>query len=113
MVATRKAAYLDNRNTSYGFEPTAIIHSMPQASFVYAFILFAVQGFCQTSAGLPLRIFVPTTISVGILLALASFGVWVALHPREKVVSGGTSLPASDPLPLIDSKEAFAVDDMV
>jgi uncharacterized membrane protein len=86
---------------------------MPQASFVYVFILFAIQGFCQTFAGLPLRIFMPTIISVGVVLALACFGVWVALHPREKVVFGGTPLPASDPLPLIDSKEAFAADDMV
>jgi len=106
------AAYLDTHNTSYGFEPTAIVHSVPQASFVYAFILFTIQGFWMTFGGLPLRIFVPTIISVGVVLALACFGVWMALHPREKVYEG-TPLPASDALSPIDSKEAFAVDGMV
>ena len=107
-----KAAYLDTRNTSYGFEPTAIVHSLPQASFIWAFFLFAIQGFWMTFGTLPAHIFVPTISYVGAVLVLACCGVWVALHPREKSHEE-TPLPrASDLLP-IDSKEFSTVDCMV
>ena len=106
-----KAAYLDTRNTSYGFEPTAIAHSLPQASFIWAFFLFSIQGFWMTFGGLPAHVFVPTITYVGAVLVLACCGVWVALHPREKSHEE-TPLPASESIP-IDSKEFSTVDCMV
>jgi hypothetical protein len=105
------AAYLDTRNTSYGFEPTAIAHSLPQASFIWAFFLFSIQGFWMAFGGLPAHVFVPTITYVGAVLVLACCGVWVALHPQEKSHEE-TPLPASEPLP-IDSKEFSTVDCMV
>ncbi|KAH9171925.1 hypothetical protein EDB89DRAFT_1030020 [Lactarius sanguifluus] len=38
-------AYLKNRNTNYGFQPIAVVHSLPQALFVWALLLFSMQGF--------------------------------------------------------------------
>jgi hypothetical protein len=112
-----KAAYLDTRNTSYGFEPTAIVHSIPQALFMWAFFLFAIQGFWMAFADLPQRILFPTIISVAIVLGLVCTAVWVVLNPREKTYGPGdseASLPASVPLEIsIDEKGLPMVDGMV
>jgi len=109
------AAYLDARDTTtYGFEPTAIVHSMPQASFVWAFFLFAVQGFWMAFGDLPRVILLPTIISVAVVLGLVCIAVWVALNPREKTREvSETRLPAPVPLEIsIDSKD-LTVDGMV
>jgi hypothetical protein len=110
------AAYLDTHNTSYGFEPTAIVHSLPLATFVWAFFLFAIQGFWMTFGDLPVRILLPTIISVAVVLALVCFGVYVALHPREKPFEA-TPFPASVPLQIqissMEPKDPSAVDGMV
>jgi hypothetical protein len=109
------AAYLDTRDTTYGFEPTAIVHSIPQASFVWAFFLFAIQGFWMALGDLPQSIRLPTIISVAVVLGLVCIAVWVALNPREKAYEGSQSpLPAPVPLVIsIDSKDRPTVDGMV
>jgi len=112
------ASYLDKRNTAYGFEPTAIVHSMPLASFVWAFFLFAIQGFWMAFGDLPQRILVPTVISVAVVLGLVCTAVWMVLNPREKTYGPGDSdgplLPPSIPLDVsIDSKEYPTADVMV
>jgi len=109
------AAYLDTRDTTYGFEPTAIVHSMPQASFVLAFFLFASQGFWMAFGDLPQRVLLPTIISVAVVLGLVCIAVWIALNPREKTYEGSeTRFPAPVPLEFsIDSKDLPTVDCMV
>jgi len=37
--------YLGGWVTGYGFQPIAIVHSLPQALFVWALILFTIQYF--------------------------------------------------------------------
>jgi hypothetical protein len=78
---------LDVHNTSYGFQPTAIVHSLPQALFVWALILFAIQGFWMAFAGLPTALILPITIPVVVVLTVTSVAIWIALHPREKTPS--------------------------
>jgi len=109
------AGYLDTRNTtSHGFEPTAIVHSLPLASFVWAFFLFAIQGFWMTFGELPLRVLLPTTLPVAFVLVVVCYGVWVALHPKEKPYEE-TPLPALESVQIssLDSKGPSTVDVMV
>ena len=84
---------------SHGFDPTAIVHSLAQASFVWAFFLFAIQGFWMTFGDFPLRIVLPIIISVAVMFVVMCFGVWVALQlqPREEPFEE-TQLPAPVPL---------------
>jgi len=108
------AAYLDARDTTYGFQPTAIVHSIPQASFIWAFLLFAIQGFWMAFGDLPRRILLPTVISVAVVLGLVCIAVWVALNPRVKFQEVPEA-PLPSPVPLemsIDSKD-LSVDGMV
>lgn len=113
------AAYLDSRNSAYGFEPTAIVHSIPQASFIWAFFLFAIQGFWMAFGDLPQRILLPTMISVAVVLGLVGTAVYIVLNPREKTYGPGpgdaeSPLPAPVPLEItIDSKDFSAVGGMV
>jgi len=112
---TTGAAYLDTRDTAYGFELTAIVHSIPQASFVWAFFLFAVQGFWMAFCDLPQRILLPTVVSVAIVLGLVFIAVWKVLNPREKIYEGSQT-PFPTPVPLeisIDSKDPLAIGGMV
>jgi hypothetical protein len=99
-----KASYLGSRNTSYGFQPTAIVHSLPCASFIWALLLFGMQCFWVTFSGLPTRIFVPVVIPVGVVLAVACLAIWVALHPREIILEDAT-VPASVPPPVSSLEE--------
>lgn len=103
--ASTAAAYLDARNTSYGFQPTAVVHSLPQAIFVWASLLFTIQGFCFCLAigDIPGTILWPIMIPVAVVLIVASFGFWVALHPREKSFEEEAT-PTSPPTPT-DLKE--------
>jgi len=41
--------YLDDPITSHGFQPIAIIHSLPDALFVWAMFLFMIQYFFFTN----------------------------------------------------------------
>ena len=66
-----KAAYLGAHNTSYGFQLTAIAHSLPHASFIWALLLFTMQGLWMTISDLPTRIFLPVAIPVAVVLVVA------------------------------------------
>jgi len=104
--ASTGAAYLDSRSTTYGFQPTAIVHSIPQAAFVWASFLFVIQGFWMTFGDLPGRILLPTIIPVAVVLIIACFGIWVALHSRGKPQEEGPeSPPASSSALPADQKE--------
>jgi hypothetical protein len=82
-----KAAYLDVRNKSYGFQPTAIVHSIPHALFVWASLLFAIQGFWMAFADLPTGLILPITIPIIVVLTATGVAIWIVLHPREKTQS--------------------------
>jgi len=99
-----KAVYLDARNTSYGLQPTAIVHSLPQAAFVWASLLFTIQGFCLTFGDIPGTILWRIMIPVAVAMSVASFGIWVALHPREKSCEE-EAMPTTPQTPLTDVKE--------
>jgi hypothetical protein len=82
---------------SHGFELTTFVHGLPQASFVYTFYLFVIQGFWMTFGDLPLRIALPTIILVALVFVVICFGVWVVLQPRGRP-SEETLLPAPVPI---------------
>ncbi len=92
---------------------------MPQASFIWAFFLFAIQGFWMAFGDLPQRILLPTIISVAVVLGIVCSAVWIVMNPREKTFGPGpgdaeSPLPAPVPLEItIDSKDFSTVGDMV
>lgn len=112
----RKAAYLDTHNTSHGFQSTAIVHSLPLAAFVWAFFLFMIQGFWMTFGNLPTVVLLPIVIPVAVVMAVACFGIWLALNPRGKPFEEDTS--AAVPLETLQTftngqKDTPAVGSMV
>jgi hypothetical protein len=110
----RKAAYLDIRNTKYGFQPTAIVHSLPQVAFIWASFLFTVQGFWMTIGQLPGTIILITVVPIVVVSIIACYGICVALCPREKPLEEATQ-PAfvSPPTPSVDPKDLPTADSMV
>ncbi|KAI0296414.1 hypothetical protein BC826DRAFT_1004932 [Russula brevipes] len=112
--ATTGAAYLDTRNTSYGFQPTAMVHSLPQVAFIWASSLFTLQGFGLVFGDLPTGILLRTLIPIAVVLVVACYGIWVALHPRERPFRE-FSLPESAPFldSPTDQKDPSIVDGMV
>jgi len=98
--ASTGAAYLDTRNTSFGFQPTAMVHSLPQVAFIWASFLFTFQGFWSTLCDPPVTLLLHATTPIAIVLAIACYGIWVALHPRERAFRD-VSLP--EPAPFLDS----------
>ena len=106
-----KAVYLDTRNTSYGFQPTAIVHSLPQAVFVWASLLFTIQGFCMAFGDIPGTVLLPIVLPVAVVLIIASFGIWVALHPRER--SFGEVTPTSTQTFPTEMKDVPSVESIV
>jgi len=109
--ASTGAVYLDTHNTSHGFQPTAIVHSLPQAGFVWASVLFTIQGFCMTFSDIPGTILLRIIIPVAVVLIVASWGIWVALHPREK--SFEEDMPTPPQTPLTDLKDLSTVASIV
>jgi len=60
----------------------------------------------MTFGDLPGRMLLPTIIPVAVVLIIASFGIWVALHSRGKPLEEGSeALPAPSPALPIDQKE--------
>jgi hypothetical protein len=105
---------LDDRNTTYGFQPTAIVHSIPQAAFVWAIFLFVIQGFYMTFGDIPGRILLPVVIPVAVVLLIACFGIWVALHPRGRPLEEASEpLPEPSPVLPVDRKDVRTADVMV
>jgi hypothetical protein len=103
--ASTAAVYLDDRNTkSCGFQPIAIVHSLPQALFVWALLLFLIQGFCITFIDLSLTLLLSTLLPIAVVLAMASVGIWLALHPRQRTFEEDAVVP--QPMsPLIPAEE--------
>ncbi len=67
----RQAVYLDDRITSYGFQPIAIVHSLPQALFVWALLLLAIQHYWMAFADLPLTFLLSASLPVAAVLLVA------------------------------------------
>jgi hypothetical protein len=76
--------------------PIAIVHSLPQALFIWAFILLAIQGFWMTFADLPLPLILATFLPVAAVLVIAFVVIRKAVYPRQNVVKNPT--PQAIPL---------------
>jgi hypothetical protein len=87
------AAYLNARNTTCGFEPTAIVHSLPEVAFVWAFFLFTAQGFWMTFGDVPTNLLLLAIVPVGVVIIVACFGLWVALRTRAERGSKDSTTP--------------------
>ena len=111
--------YLDDRNTkSCGFQPIAIVYSLPQAFVVWALLLFLIQVFWMAFINVSLTSLLSTLIPITAILVLGSVGIFMALYPRQKHVEDTMPPPPISPptSPLIhteDQKEHPAPDDMV
>jgi hypothetical protein len=92
LTLTFEAMYLDERNTSYGFQPIAIVHSLPQTLFAWAFLLLAMQGFWITFSDLSLPLILASFLPVAAGLTVACVGIWKAVRPPQKSIKG-PSLP--------------------
>ncbi|KAN0131978.1 hypothetical protein V8E53_010258 [Lactarius tabidus] len=113
--AATAAVYLDDRNTkSCGFQPIAIVHSLPKALFVWSLLLFAIQGFWMTFAGLPPYLLISTLFPIAAVLVVVCACIWRALHPRQKPFEGSMlSAPILPPTPAEDQKEHHMAELMV
>ncbi|KAH9042552.1 hypothetical protein EDB85DRAFT_2139121 [Lactarius pseudohatsudake] len=113
--AATAAVYLDDRNTTNcGFQPIAIVHSLPKALFVWAMLLFAIQGFWMTFAGLPPHLLVSTLFPIGAVLVVVCACIWKALHPRQKPFEGSMlSVSVPPMIPAEDQKEHTTAELMV
>ncbi|KAF8273489.1 hypothetical protein EI94DRAFT_1716017 [Lactarius quietus] len=108
--AATAAVYLDDRNTkSCGFQPIAIVHSLPKALFVWALLLFAIQGFWMTFAGLPPYLLLSTLFPIAAVLVVVCACIWKALHPRQKPFEVSAAVPP----PVEDQKEHHTAELMV
>jgi hypothetical protein len=92
--ATAAAVRLGNPNAGYRFRQIAIVHSLPQALFTWALLLFAMQSFWLTFAHFPFPMLSATFLPVATVLVVACGGIWKALHPRPKNFEDAT--PAVD-----------------
>jgi hypothetical protein len=73
-----------------------MVHSLPQVTFIWASLLFTLQGFGLVFGDLPTGTLLRAVIPIAIVLAVACYGIWVALHPRERPFRD-VSLPESAP----------------
>jgi hypothetical protein len=112
--ATTAATYLDDRNTtSYGFQPIAIVYSLPQALFVWALLLFTFQGFWVTFAGLSTP-FPYSLLSTLFPIAVVCACIWRVLHPSQKPLEEPMlSAAVPPPVPAEDQKELHTAELMV
>ncbi|KAI9458588.1 hypothetical protein BJY52DRAFT_412811 [Lactarius psammicola] len=107
-------AYLKHWSTSYGFQPIAIIHSLPQALFVWALLLFSMQGFWMVFADLPLTPLLCTLLPVAAILVMVGLSIWLIFHPRPEPIESATLPPAIPPSnPAVEGKERTTVESMV
>ncbi|KAI9458566.1 hypothetical protein BJY52DRAFT_411425 [Lactarius psammicola] len=113
--AATAAVYLDDRNTkSYGFQPIAIVHSLPQALFVWALLLFLIQGLWMAFIDLSPTLVLSTLLPTAVVVAMACVGIWLALHPRQKTLEGAMLPPPTLPLiPAEEKKEHPTAESMV
>jgi hypothetical protein len=113
------AVYLDDRNTkSCGFQPIAIVHSLPQAFFAWALLLFLIQVFWMAFIDISLTSLLSTLIPITAILVMTSVGIFLALYPRQKHIEDTMPPPLISPpisplIPIEDQKEHLAPDAMV
>lgn len=103
--AATAAVYLDDRNASYGFQPIAIVHSLPQALFVWALLLLLIQGSWMIFVDLSPTLLLSTLLPTSAVLILVCVGIWIALRPRQKTSEDIMLPPPISPLnPVVDQK---------
>ncbi|KAH9009027.1 hypothetical protein EDB84DRAFT_41975 [Lactarius hengduanensis] len=93
-------AYLKDRNTGYGFQPIAVVHSLPQALFVWALLLFSMQGFWMAFADLPPTSLLLTLVLVAAILTLTCLVIWLVVRQLPEPIEDAmlrTGTPPSDP----------------
>ncbi|KAF8269466.1 hypothetical protein EI94DRAFT_950737 [Lactarius quietus] len=106
--------YLKDRNTVYGFQPTAIVHSLPQALFVWALLLFSMQGFWMVFADLPLIVILSTLLPVAAILVVMGLGIWLIVRPRTEPIEDAVVQPDIPlPHPAVELKELPTAGSMV
>ncbi|KAI9458597.1 hypothetical protein BJY52DRAFT_413055 [Lactarius psammicola] len=113
---SNSVAYLKDRNTSYGFQPIAIIHSLPQALFVWALLLFSLQGFLMAFADLPLPLLLLTLVLVVAILAVVCLVIWLVVRQRLEPIEDAmlrAGIPPSSPGAGVEQKERSTAEIMV
>ncbi|KAI9438660.1 hypothetical protein H4582DRAFT_1950065 [Lactarius indigo] len=107
-------AYLKHWNTCYGFQPIAIVHSLPRALFVWALLLFSMQGFWMAFADLPLTPLISTLLPVAVILVVVGLGIWFIVHPRPEPINGAMLPPTIPPSnTTVEQRERPTVESMV
>ena len=72
--AVIQAVYLGGWVAGYGFQPIAMVHSLPQALFVWALILFTIQHFLMGFFNISLPpLLITSLFVVAVLKALETF----------------------------------------
>jgi hypothetical protein len=103
----------ERKTKSCGFQPIAIVHSLPKALFVWTLLLFTIQGFWMTFAGLSPLLPLSTLFPIAAVLVVVCATIWRVLHPRQKPFEG-PMLSASVPLPFpAETKKSNTVEVMV
>ncbi|KAI9435468.1 hypothetical protein H4582DRAFT_1969598 [Lactarius indigo] len=90
-------AYLKHWNTSYGCQPIAMVHSLPQALFVWALLLFSMQGFWMIFSDLPLVLLLCTLFPAAAILIMMCLGIWLVVRPRPEPIEDAVLPPAIHP----------------
>ncbi|KAF8262316.1 hypothetical protein EI94DRAFT_1808999 [Lactarius quietus] len=111
---TTLVAYLDDRNNRYGLQPTAIVHSLPQALFVWALLFFSMQGFWMVFSDLPVIVLLSTLLLVATILVVVGLGMWLIVRPRTEPIKEAVlepNIPLSGPV--VEQKELAIVGSMV
>lgn len=106
-------AYLKHWNTTYGFQPIAIVHSLPQALFVWALLLFSMQGFWVVFADLPLTLCLSTLLPVTAIMVTVGLAIWFIVHPRRGPIEEATLSPPTPPNPAEEQREVPTVESIV
>ena len=108
----RQAVSLYERKTKrYGFQPIAIVYSLPKALFVWTLLLFGIQGFWMIFADLSPLLPRSTLFPIAAVLVVVCVTIWKVLHPRQKPVEGSMlSASVPPPLPSEDQKEQHTVE---
>ena len=104
----------ERKTKNYGFQPIAIVHSLPKALFVWTLLLFGIQGFWMTFTDLSPLLPLSTLFPIAAVLVVVCATIWKVLHPRQKPFEGPMlSTSAPPPFPAEDQKEQHTVEVMV
>ena len=96
---------------SCSFQPIVIVHSLPKTLFVWALLLFTIQGFWMTFTGLTPHILIATLLPIAAVLVTVCACIWRALHPSQKPFEVPIlSAPVPPPVLAEDHKEHHMAD---